>query len=551
MVHPKASRANSPEDRTSPAVVGREGAIRPPAASALRRRLGKPGVIDACLAVAVGLAVLLVHDVPYLLHQSFWVDEAWVADTVRAPIGLTRSLALSTPLGWTYLLRLVPFGGPERLRLVPLAFAMLVAAAGYVFGRELGLGRYSTGILTGAAALLSPALLEANDLKQYTAEAFACLVVWVLVARVENEWRTRRLVAIAATASLGMLFANTVIFVGVAAMASLAIECLIRRQYRRLIELAAASAGMLVVALVIYETLVRPNVTPNLVAYWDGFYVPTRSVSSAVVFLHRAFHDLAPYMGFRSVALAAVGVVAGIAALVWLRRFALAVMFPIMMAIVIMASAARKYPFGDPRTSTFWLVLVPVLTAVAVAAVGRLATTIDRRMPALVAAVALAIWVPVTMPYVRVHSIPVEDIHSEVTYLQAHFRPGDVVIVSYGASYGFAYYYPAQPSFPAGDGPNGHVVAYPQLPWMVVLTRRRAVDIGDALAAARAKIAAEPAGARGRIWIVRSHQTRIEVHAWNRDLAGDKVTTLRVGPDPILLYWYAPPRSASPGLSPG
>jgi len=516
------------------------GADDQPAAVAGRPQPGGLNVIDFCLAAAIGLAVLVVHDVPYLLHQSFWVDEAWVADTVRAPIGLTKSLASSTPLGWTYLLRLVPFGGPERLRLVPLAFAMLTAAAGYLFGRELGLGRYSTGILTGAAALLSPALLFANDLKQYTAEAFACLVVWILVARVENEWRARRLVAIAATASVGMLFANTVILVGVAAMASLAIECLIRRQYRHLAELAGAAAGMLVLGLVIYETLVRPNVTPKLVAYWDAFYMPTRSGSSAVAFLHRAFHDLAPYMGFRWAALDAVAILAGIAALIWLRRVALAAMFPIIIAIVVVASAARKYPFGDLRTSTFWLVLVPVLLAVAVAAIARLAATVDRRMPALVAVVALAIWVPVVRPYIRIHSIPVEDVHSEVTYLQAHFRPGDVVIVSYGASFGFAYYYPAQASFPAGIGPNGHVVAYPQLPWMVVLTNRRAVDIANALSAARAKIAAEPAGERGRIWIIRSHQTSIEVRAWNKDLAGDRVTAIRVGPDPILLYSYTP-----------
>jgi hypothetical protein len=547
MARPEARPADSPEGSATPgAHGGREAAGRPPAGPGP----GKPGLVDLCLAVVIGLCVLLVHDVPYVLHQSFWVDEAWVADSVRASVRLTPSLSSSTPLGWTYLLRLVPFGGPERLRLVPLAFAGLAAAAGYLFGRELGLGRYSTGILTGAAALLSPALLERNDLKQYTAEAFACLVVWVLVARAENEWRPRRLAAIAATASVGMLFANTVIFVGVAAMASLAIECLIRRQYRRLIDLAAASAGMLVVALVIYATLVRPQVTPRLVAYWDAFYLPTRSLSGATVFVHRALHNLAPYMGFRWLPLDVLGVVAGIAALLWLRRFALAVMFPIILVIVIVASAAREYPFGDLRTSTFWLVLAPVLMAVAVAAAGQLATAIDRRMPALVAVVALVVWVPLTRPYIRVHSIPVEDVHSEVTYLEAHYRPGDVVIVSYGASFGFAYYYPAQPSFPAGGGPNGHVVAYPQLPWMVVLTRRQAVDIGDALATAKAKIAAEPADARGRIWIIRSHQTPVEVQAWNQDLAGDPVTTIAVGPDPILLYRYVPP-STSSGSSAG
>jgi hypothetical protein len=507
-----------------------------PAAEPGRRLPGGLGVIDICLAAAVGLAVLVVHDVPYLLHQSFWVDEAWVADTVRARIGLTHSLGLIMPLGWTFLLRLVPFGGAERLRLVTLGFAMLAAVAGYLFGRELRLSRFSTGILTGAAALLSPAMLLRDDLKEYTAEAFACLVLWLLVARIENEWRLRRLVAIAAVASVGTLFASTAIFVGVAAMGALALECLVTQHYRRLAEIAGASAGMLVVSLVIYELVLRPEITHNVTAYWDSFYVPTRSASAAVSFIHLQLYHLAPYMGFRSLVVDAAGVVAGIAALIWLRRFALAAMFPIMLAIVIVVSAAGKYPFGDPRTSTFWLVVVPVLMATGVAAAGRLAARIDRRAPLLVAAVALAVWVPATDTYIRSHSIPVEDVHSEVTYLDAHFRPGDVVIVSYGASFGFAYYYPPDPSFPAGDGPNGHVVAYPRLPWMVVMTARRAVDIADALAAARAKIAAEPNRTRGRIWIIRSHLTRTEVRAWHRDLAGDRVRRIPVGPDPILLY---------------
>ena len=502
-----------------------------------RRRL--PGGLDAvdyCLAAAVGLAVLLVHDVPYLLQHSFWVDEAWVADTVRARIGLTQSLSSSTPVGWTFLLRLVPFGGPERLRLVPLAFAMLAAAAGYLFGRELRLTRFATGMLTGAAVLLSPALLVRDDLKQYTAEAFACVVLWVLVARIENEWRVRRLVAIAATASVGMLLASTVIFTGVAAMVSLALECLIGRYFRRLAQLAAATAGMLAVAAAIYLTLIRPQVTSNLTSYWAPFYLPTRPASAAGSFLNVKLHILAPYLGFGSLILDAVLIVAGIAALIWLRRFALAAMFPWTLVLVLAASADRKYPFGDYRTSTFWLVTAPLLMAVAVAAAGRLAARADRRMPLIVAAAALAAWVASTNGYIRSQRIPNEDVRSEVAYLDAHFQRGDVVIVSYAASFGFAYYYPQQPSFPVGDGPNGRVVAYPRLPWMVVMTARQAADIASALEVARAKIAAEPAAARGRIWIVRSHQTQTEVDAWSLDLAGDRVQVIPVGPDPIVLY---------------
>ncbi|HYK70267.1 MAG TPA: hypothetical protein VEV45_20135 [Streptosporangiaceae bacterium] len=495
-----------------------------------------PYLIDVCLAAAFGLAVLVVHDVPYMLRHSFWLDEAWVADTVRAPIGLTRSLASSTPLGWTYLLRLVPFGGPERLRLVPLAFTMLAATAGYLLGRELHLHRYVTGILTGAAVLLSPAMLVLNDLKQYTAEACACLVLWVLVARVENEWRIRRLVAIAAVSSVGLLFANTVIFIGVAAMAALALECLVTRRYRQLLDVAAASAGMLIVSLAIYLTLIRPTVTPLLVNFWRGFYVPTGSGHAALSFVYERLVILAPYAGFGSLIVDTIGVIAGIAALIWLRRIALAALFPVTLGIVLVASAAGKYPFGDQRTSTFWLVMPPVLMAIAVGGAGRLASRFDRRAPVLVAAVALAAWAPATVSYVRSHTLPDEDAHAQVVYVDSHVRRGDIVLVGFKASYVFAYYYQGTPEFPTGAGPNGHVVAYPSRPSLVVLTSGTLPTIDKGLAEARAKIAAEPASARGRIWIIRSHQRPTEVQEWDRLLAGQRVQTIRVGPEPLLLY---------------
>ena len=55
----------------------------------------------------VGLAVA-IRDPRYVLTRSFWLDEGWVVDSVRAPLHQLELLTSSTPIGWTLLLRLVP-----------------------------------------------------------------------------------------------------------------------------------------------------------------------------------------------------------------------------------------------------------------------------------------------------------------------------------------------------------------------------------------------------------------------------------------------------------
>ncbi len=510
------------------------------------RRTGRRALIpEILLAAVLGAAVLVVHDVGYLLNHPFWIDESWVADSVRARIGLAPTLSSATPLGWTVLLRFVPWGGFERLRLVPLGFTILATVAGYWLGRELRLSRYLTGILTGAAVLLSPAMLLRDDLKQYTAEAFATVLLLVLVARIENEWTTRRLLLLGGVAAGGLLFANTVIFVGAAAMGGLALECLIRRRFRRLLEVAGVSAGMLAASLAIYELVDQAHVTSSITTFWDGYYIPrNRGLSGAWRYVDLRLHELAPYLGFRSLALDGVLMLAGIVALIWLRRYALAAMFPLTMLAMAIASADRKYPFGDMRTSTFWLVMGPILMAIAVAAAAQAIPRYSRPAALVAAAVALAVWVPVTHPYIRAHPIPNEDVRSQVEYLNARLSPGDVVIVDYGASFGFAYYeHKVSPVFVADSFPsNGFLPAYPRDTWVVQMPNRRAQDVTNALAVAKAKVAS--LGGRGRIWIVRSHLVPAEVAAWTTELAGQDVKSIPVGPEPLLLYQPSSPGPA-------
>jgi non-canonical purine NTP pyrophosphatase (RdgB/HAM1 family) len=500
---------------------------------------GKLLTVDLVLAVVVGAAVLLVHDVPYMLHHPFWVDEAWVADSVRARLGLTPTLTSATPVGWTLLLRMIPFGGAQRLRLVPLGFTVLAAASGYWLGRELKISRFTTGILTGAAVLLSPAMLLRDDLKQYTAEAFTSILLLVLVARVENDWTRWRLALIGLATVVGLFFSNTVIFVGVAAMAGLALECLIRRHFRRLLEVGCASGAMLALSLGLYVLVDRSHVTASITAFWDGYYIPrNQGLHGAWRYVDTRLHQLAPYLGFHSLRLDAALILAGIVALIWLGRYALAAMFPLTLLAVAVASADRRFPFGDLRTSTFWLVMAPVLMAVAVAVVGRAIAAINRPAAFATGAVLLAFWVSSAHPDIRSHPLPNEDIRSQVEYLNGHVRPGDIVVVDYTGSYGFAYYdHRLRPVFVHDSFPSqGFIPQFPGDSEVVIMPNRRAEDVANALATATAKLDAESPGDRGRIWILRTHVDSVESDAWTKDLAGQKVTVLQVGPEPLLLY---------------
>ncbi|HTU76175.1 MAG TPA: hypothetical protein VMG38_21870 [Trebonia sp.] len=541
---------------------------------------------DVVLAIVAGVMVIFVHDVPYLLHEPYWLDEAWVADSIRAPLSEVPRLASSTPLGWTLLLRLVPGPGLQRQRLVPLAFAGLAVATGYLLGRELRLTRFLAGLLTAAAVLLSPAMLARDDLKQYTAEAFAALAIWLLVARLENTWSRRRLAALALVTSLGTLLAETAIFTGGAAFACLFLVALCRGQWRRLAELAVAGAGALVVFGAIFAVVLKPRIDPQLSSYWSPLYSPASVTGAARFFWVQLSQRVGPYIGFplgttraftqpatvAELAIPLALTVAGIAALAAMRRPALAAMLPVTLLVAMIASAARQYPFGDERTSTFWEVMFPVLMAIAVAvaihgagrALGRLDVSVRRwARPAAavaIAAAAVAGYVLVVWPDINSHPIPDDDSRSQVQFAEAHYQPGDVFLVDYGASYGFDYYYKTPTTyFPAVGGIAAGF--FPQYldPHIIIMTSRSAPDFSAAMTRAIGVLSSEPASEHGRVWVIREHELPVEARSWKQvftqlDAGGghvtiDKLSKFGYGPAFMPLALYTPPshRGQAPG----
>jgi hypothetical protein len=496
-------------------------------------------VLDLALALVLTGTVFVVHNVGYMLSHPFWVDEAWVADSTRAPLGLLPWLTSSTPLGWTLLLRLMPAGGGEGLRLLPLLFTALAVFFAYYVGRELPLPRYLGGLLTGTAVLLVPAMLVRDDLKQYTAEACVSVALVLLVARIESRWTRGRLLALVVVASGGLLIANNTVFVGLASVAAVVVAAGVQRNLHRLAESGVALVATAMVTGLLYEVLDRRHVIPGLTAYWDGYYIPrSHGVGAAWSFVHLTLNQLAPYVGSSRTWLVGLLTLAGVIGLLWLRRVAVALVLPFTLVLVMGASADRLYPFGDLRTSTFWLVLVALNIAIAFACLVRLVSDLNRVIGVLVTAALLASAVIVSHSYIRTQPLPGEDVAAQIAYVDSHRLPGDIVIVDYSASWGFAYYEPeVTPHYRHIDyATTGFLPTFPDDPWVVEMPNRNASDVAAALAAAQQRLAAEGTRSTGRIWIIRTHLHPAESEGWQQDLAGKRVTTIPVGPEVLLLY---------------
>jgi hypothetical protein len=124
-----------------------------------------------------------------------------------------------------------------------------------------------------------------------------------------------------------------------------------------------------------------------------------------------------------------------------------------------------------------------------------------------------------------------EDVRAQAEYIAAHHKPEDVIVVTSGAQFGFAYYWNAdRPEFVRGGKmATGWYIDFRPQDRITVVQQPDRAGISAALASARAL-----AGS-GRTWIVRSHVSAPEDAAWRDLLTGQPVERLPVGPEPLLV----------------
>jgi hypothetical protein len=484
--------------------------------------------------LALGLLVVVVHNVGYMLRQPFWTDEAWVAVTTRFPLSQLRETTSSTPIGWSVLLRLFTERGEQTGRLLPLVFAGAAVIVAYWLGRGIGWTRreisVAAGLLTAIAVLLVPAMLVRDDLKQYTADACLSLLVLMLTSRLERDWSRGGLVGLSVSVWGGMLFSDAVAFVGAAAFGALFAVQLCRQAWGRLAETAVTGACTAVFMVAVYKAFDVGADVPGLKAYWRAFYLPAANgLHADLEFMISRFHAVGPYFGLGPGWLALPLVAAGLITMFRLGRPATAVAVAILWPELLALSALRQYPFLDLRTSTFLFAITAAVAAIGLAGFCSLLRPRFKGLLAVgLAALALAAFAAGTQPYVRSRTIPNEDVRDQIRYIVAREGRDDVILVNLSSNWGFANYWPVGDPARRQDTAvlQGYEAYFPDQPDIVVARNRDPAAIDGALAQALALARQHTCS---RIWLVRTHLLAQEQVAWRVALRQQKLTVARTG----------------------
>jgi hypothetical protein len=419
-------------------------------------------------------------------------------------------------------------------RILPLAFAGAAVVAAYWFGRGLGWRQrwpaVTAAFLAAVGVLMVPGMLVRDDLKQYTADAFAALLTLGLTSRLERGWSLRCLGALSVSVLVGMLFSDAVVFVGVAALAAVCLVQLATRSWRRFWQAAAVGTGTAVLMLAIYQAFdAAAQKRLSASSYWASYFMPVKRGPHAVMhFLDRTWDVVGRDFGLGPAWLVILLVIAGIVTIAWQRRPATALAVALLWVELLALSALHKYPFLNLRTSAFMFALTAAVAAIGVAGICLALRPWLRAGVAVLVAAALAGFVWGAMPDVRSHQIPTEDIRQQTRYVERNAAPDDVIAVSLDSNWGFAYYW--RDGNP-GRRPNGvveqnYVAYFPDQPRIVVAGARDLSGVQKLVSRSLAEARQHPCA---RIWLIRTHISAGEQVAWNQALSQAKLQPVPVG----------------------
>lgn len=401
----------------------------------------------------------------YLAGRSLWLDEAMLALNIvsRDFAGLLGPLDDNQggPVGFLLAEKLVVtlLGNHElTLRLIPL---LAGCASLVLFALLLRKGLAKIGAFTALTlfAVGEPLVYYASEVKQYSSDVFiALLLLWLASKSIIHEAHEENLKSTSfkflrgkkSMLTLGGIFAvwfsHPALFVLAGVGATLLLDDIIRKDYRRLKQTMLMIALWVVSFAVLYFISLR-GLAANafLREYWTDHFIPMPPWVNLAWFTHTFEYVLIDPTGLHMgtwwpVALALI--LLGLVALLrhhW--RFGAPLVLTLLVTLA--ASALGLYPF----VGRMILFIAPVLLALLGAGVDAPAGGFRRlRWVGNVVSVVIAVFLlyhPLNAagqyfntPRYHEHIRPV------MAYLREHHNPGDVVYVYHWAVPAFRYYAP-------------------------------------------------------------------------------------------------------------
>ncbi|NSW57079.1 MAG: glycosyltransferase family 39 protein [Armatimonadetes bacterium] len=391
----------------------------------------------------IGLGILL-RTVQYLSGRSLWSDEAALALNI-----VSRSYeALLQPLAdeqvapvlflWASRAAVDLLGsGEDALRLPAFVCGVLSVPLFYLVARRWS-DASSAAIATGLFAISEHLVAYSDELKQYSADVFFCLLIFWLAGgglpRLQRWW----LVGLVGMVAVWGSHASALMLAGICLVHGIAI--LSERRWRDLPGvlgcgvLWAGSFGVMY-----FMTLTGATENDYLADYWQGTFapIPPKSIGDLRWFVDTPFKLLGMPGGFPHPGVAALPLLMGIVAAYRASPHrCLLTLSGVLVALL--ASSVGKYPFGG----RLMLFAVPF----GLLFIGEGAALIVRQARSLKEAVGplllILLFVPTGIIAARdvVRPRTKEEVRPVVQQMMAHRQPGDVIYVYYGARHTFRYY---------------------------------------------------------------------------------------------------------------
>jgi hypothetical protein len=429
----------------------------------------------------------------YGIQRSLWLDEAWVANSVLAPsfsgMFYYPDWLQSTPPLFLLLTRAAVgvFGvSNTAFRILPLALALLAIA---------GMAAVLRRVLSPPFAALACALLAFNPTtieysrtcKQYSGEVAASALILLCTVLYLQQPNTRRLYWLIGTFVLMLPMAWSAAFL----IPGVAIAVWARGGIRRAGALVLFSTGVLAI---LYIAFIRPNLSPELRAYW-----------------------IATAQGISPGLLAALVfcIAAALRAAFTRSSIQIAAVLPCLLLAV--SDALHWYP-SSPRTRLF--VLPGFLLVAAMNAEDLVGQSGRRYVGAVVWLITIAVGSQAIWQQIGEHrDRPQENFARAVEILRQRVAPTDLLLVHPSVIEGFKLY-------TAMEGWHDHPAIYGDTGWPCCARSRASTSTERALAADLDRMV--PRGFTGRIWLFYSarhtHWTYVGLdegqlwrnHLWDR-----------------------------------